>query len=72
MSRKKKVLIIAGGGVYGMIPIAFLKHLGIVDIRDYVDIISGTSIGGIISLYLAQGKSINSYMIIVYLPSCIY
>lgn len=54
-SNRKKVLIIGGGGVFGMIPVVFLKHTGF-DIKD-IHAISGTSIGGIISLYLSEGKS---------------
>jgi patatin-like phospholipase/acyl hydrolase len=53
----KRIVIIAGGGVFGMIPVCLLNSIGIKDIREHVDAIGGTSIGGICALYLAQGKS---------------
>lgn len=46
-----KVLVIAGGGVYGMIPCTFLKSVGSVS---GVDIFGGTSVGGILALHLAK------------------
>jgi len=54
---RTKVVIINGGGKFGVIPIYFLKEAGVTDIREYVDVLGGTSIGGICALYLAQGKS---------------
>lgn len=46
-----KALVIAGGGVYGTIPCAFLRSVGSVSC---VDVFGGTSIGGILSLHLAK------------------
>lgn len=57
MAKRKKVLIIPGGGTFGWIPIQFLETLGIDDITKYVDALGGTSIGGIESLYLGLKKS---------------
>ncbi len=48
--RRIKVAVIAGGGVYGVIPCSFLKC---VDVSG-VDVFGGTSIGGILSLHLAE------------------
>lgn len=57
MSEKKlKVLIISGGGVYGLIPAYFLHQIDIVSYLPQIDVISGTSIGGILALYLASHK----------------
>lgn len=53
----KKVLIIAGGGIFGYIATIFLKHAGVTNITKNVDALAGTSIGGIEALYLGQQKS---------------
>lgn len=50
---KLKVLIISGGGVYGVIPCYFLKHLNKQNIQQ-IDVFGGTSVGGIISLHLSS------------------
>ena len=47
-----KVLILAGGGVYGAIPCTFLSHVSNSGIRK-VNVFGGTSVGGILSLHLA-------------------
>lgn len=54
-----KILIIGGGGVFGYIPILFLKKVGLKNINDLqtIQAISGTSIGGIIALYLASNNN---------------
>ena len=57
MSKKTKVLILAGGGIWGVNQIFLLNSLYIDDIKNYVDVISGCSIGGINALALAEGRS---------------
>ena len=62
-----KVLSLNGGGVRGLFTISFLaeieriiesqKNIENVKIGDYFDLITGTSIGGILALGLASGKS---------------
>lgn len=49
--RHIKVLVIAGGGVYGVIPCSFLHLIG--KSVSSVDVFGGTSVGGILSLHLA-------------------
>ncbi|MCD0187752.1 CBASS cGAMP-activated phospholipase [Acinetobacter sp. PW68] len=66
-SEKIKVLSLNGGGVRGLFTISLLAQLEIiiekrekrtgVKIGDYFDLITGTSIGGILALGLASGKS---------------
>ena len=56
MKNRHKVLILAGGGLFGAIPVYFLSKLG----RDYefqkhIDTIAGTSIGGIQACGFAAG-----------------
>lgn len=56
--KKKKIIIISGGGCFGHIPVCFLRNAlngGI--LPDNIDCIAGTSIGGILSLYLADNKT---------------
>ena len=54
-----KVLVIAGGGVYGMIPSVFLKSVKSIG---GVDVLGGTSVGGILCLHLAKyGDPIRMY-----------
>lgn len=63
MSKKVKVLIIVGGGIYGCIPAHFLSMLPEEDGRkplEGVDCISGCSIGGILALAYASGASFRS------------
>lgn len=50
----RKVLIIAGGGCFGLVPARFLAETGISINR--VQVFGGTSIGGILSLMYAGGK----------------
>ena len=52
---KHKIVVIAGGGTFGYIPVRFLKEAGF-DISR-IDAIAGTSIGGITAAYLAQQKN---------------
>ena len=62
-----KILALNGGGVRGLFTISLLAELerviekreGLVDVKigDYFDLITGTSIGGILALGLASGKS---------------
>mgnify|MGYP003288690563 CR=1 FL=1 len=56
--RRKKVLILVGGGVYGCIPAHFLAMLpeGQADLND-VDCLSGCSIGGIMAAAYGIGHS---------------
>lgn len=66
-SEKIKVLALNGGGVRGLFTITLLAELEAiiekreklenVKIGDYFDLITGTSIGGILALGLASGKS---------------
>lgn len=66
-SEKIKVLALNGGGVRGLFTITVLaeleanieKRLKLKDVKigDYFDLITGTSIGGILALGLASGKS---------------
>jgi patatin-like phospholipase/acyl hydrolase len=51
-NKKLKIVVIAGGGVYGIIPCNFLRTLCPKNL-DKVDVIGGTSVGGILSLHLA-------------------
>lgn len=56
MKTKKKVLIIAGGGFFGLIPVTFLSYLPQQPhLLNNVDVLAGTSIGGIICSVLASG-----------------
>jgi hypothetical protein len=48
---KRRILSIDGGGIFGILPAHFLAALGPVD----WDLVSGTSIGGIIACGLAHG-----------------
>ena len=62
-----KVLSLNGGGVRGLFTISFLAEIERIiesqenienaKIGDYFDLITGTSIGGILALGLASGKS---------------
>lgn len=54
--KKIKLLIVSGGGVFGLIPARFLLEVD--DLMKHCPIthFSGTSIGGIEALYLATGK----------------
>lgn len=53
MSKKHKVLVIAGGGIFGIIPSAFLSFVG--NFLDDIDTLSGCSIGGILASSYAAG-----------------
>ena len=48
-----KILIISGGGVYGIIPCCLLDSVQKEDMAR-IDVIGGTSVGGILSLHLAK------------------
>ena len=53
---KQKVLIIAGGGFFGLVPVCFLSFLGSkYDFLADVNTLSGTSIGGIEASIFASG-----------------
>ena len=54
-SRRLKVLVISGGGVFGMIPCHFLSIAGDSDPAK-LDVIAGTSAGGILALCYASGR----------------
>lgn len=59
MTEVRRILSIDGGGIRGALPIAFLACLEEVTgmrIIDQVDLIAGTSTGGIIALGLALGR----------------
>lgn len=62
MSEKKriKLLILAGGGVFGAIPAKFLMEAEDLYNTHTITHLAGTSIGGIEALYLATGKSPTS------------
>lgn len=52
------MLVIAGGGVFGAIPAAFLaKHFKDKPLTDTFDCFAGTSIGGILSMMYASGMT---------------
>jgi patatin-like phospholipase/acyl hydrolase len=58
--RDFRILSIDGGGIRGILPLAFLAglesaHLRGRSVADYFDLIAGTSTGGIIGLGLARG-----------------
>jgi len=50
-NQRVKVLVVSGGGVRGMLPCRFLREVKKEDL-DKIDVFSGTSIGGILALYL--------------------
>ena len=55
----KKILVIDGGGVKGIIVLQFLKHLEIsknIKVSDYFDIFAGTSTGALIAVLFAYKK----------------
>lgn len=54
--KRIKLLIIAGGGVFGMVPARFLLEVDDLMVDHPITHFSGTSIGGIEALYLALGK----------------
>jgi patatin-like phospholipase/acyl hydrolase len=54
--KRIKLLIIAGGGVFGMVPARFLLEVEDLMSNQPITHFSGTSIGGIEALYLATGK----------------
>lgn len=61
--KKQKVLILAGGGLFGAIPVYFLSSLG----KNYqfqkdIDTLAGTSIGGIESCCYAAGANPNELL----------
>jgi len=47
-----KLLVIGGGGIYGMVPASFLSCLTYHDMAK-VDVFGGTSVGGILAMHLA-------------------
>lgn len=65
--KRLRILCLNGGGVRGLFTISFLAEIerilerksGSVNVKigDYFDLISGTSIGGLLALGLASGKS---------------
>lgn len=62
MARKRRqpyrILIIAGGGVFGAIPAAFLaKHFKDNPLTKEFDCFAGTSIGGILAMMYANGRT---------------
>jgi patatin-like phospholipase/acyl hydrolase len=58
-----RILIIAGGGVFGAIPAAFLaKHFKDKPLTDHFDCFAGTSIGGILSMMYANGCTAESVL----------
>lgn len=62
MARKKRqpyrILVIAGGGVFGAVPAAFLaKHFKDKSLVDHFDCFAGTSIGGILAMMYANGRT---------------
>lgn len=63
----KKILLINGGGQFGIIPAYFLSLLKDGDFRDSIDCISGSSIGGILAAAYAAG--VNPQEIIDIFPA---
>lgn len=59
MVKKIKILVISGGGIYGLIPCRFLKEIDNEDLLK-IDIIAGTSVGGILALYLTYKMNASS------------
>lgn len=59
---KYRILSIDGGGIRGIIPVLLLERLGLEtgtpNWLDSVDLVAGTSTGGLIALALAAGKSL--------------
>lgn len=55
----QKVLIISGGGIYGLIPTYFLSEISPTDLNK-IDVIAGTSVGGILALYLITHENPSS------------
>ena len=54
----KRVLVIAGGGVFGYVPSYFMASTDAsVDLHEKIDAIGGTSVGGILSLLYASGMN---------------
>ena len=51
-TKKLKVVVISGGGVYGIIPCNFLRSLCQNNLNK-VDVLGGTSVGGILALHLS-------------------
>lgn len=58
--KRIKLLIIAGGGIFGAIPAKFLMEAEDLYNTHTITHLAGTSIGGIEALYLATGKSPTS------------
>lgn len=54
-NRRLKVLVIAGGGIFGIIPSHFLSLAGMEDMAK-INVFAGTSVGGILALCYAAGK----------------
>ena len=60
-NKKIKVVVIAGGGVYGIIPCNFLRTLCPKSLEK-IDVIGGTSVGGILALHLSShGDTVKLY-----------
>jgi uncharacterized protein len=63
----KRILSIDGGGVRGIVALAFLEHIeaaarkqyGVTCLAEHFDLIAGTSTGSIIATLLALGKSVE-------------
>ena len=56
MSKRYKVLILSGGGVFGLIPSHFMSLVPYEELEK-IDFIAGTSVGGILALCYASGKT---------------
>lgn len=52
-----KILVLGGGGTTGVIPIVFLNNLRNQNFLNNIDVISGSSVGGVNALSLAYGYS---------------
>ena len=59
MEKRIKILVISGGGIYGLIPCCFLKEIDNADLCK-IDIIAGSSVGGILALYLTSNMTASS------------
>ena len=51
-----KILVISGGGAYGIVPALFLRLLNYNEISK-VNVFGGASVGGILSMYLAKNQN---------------
>jgi patatin-like phospholipase/acyl hydrolase len=56
-NQKYKILIIAGGGAFGLIPSYFISKLKYDNVADKVDVLGGTSVGSLLVCAYASGTN---------------